>query len=480
MKKLSTLLLIFSLLALPASLWSEEEDSYGWGFTPLPLPSYDDDIGFTYGLRVTATKTHKDYKPFSVQIWAQYLASTKGYEDHAVYADVLDVFGTGLRVKGKLAYARTLLAQYYGYGNEHDIRRQQKIQEGKVAINENIPSQKTIITGEDLQGTDAFGWLSDKWADELNLNENFLRDPVGNIANLSAVNPGRRILRERQNRFFAYDRTRPYVQLSTENFIGNSDFKWFLGFRGQRYKVQSYYDRREGGEAEANSKTLVDIEQPYGYDAISEGDPRFVNAVRVALAYDSRPRARELNPNSGIFTDLHYEGVGKATGSHYQFHRATATWRQYIEILPSVFNKMGDEFVFAYRLQAQETFGDVPFFEKGRIYTMNEESEGLGGSGGLRGYPSNQFVDKVMTMANIEGRYTFAKTGFLGGMDFQLMGFYDIGRVAADWSEWQPKGMHKAYGPGIGMIWQKNTIVTIFRGTSPYESFTAFKLSHMF
>lgn len=479
-------ILIISLIAciVPAPIFSqpqeEEKSDDGWGFTPLPLPSYNDDIGFTYGLRVTATKYEQDYKPYKMLIWAQYLASTKGFEDHAVNMDVLDAFGSGIRLKARIAYARTLLAQYYGFGNNQDIRRIQKIKDGRVAIGENIPTLPTVVDGVDL--ADATGGLiGNKWSEEFNLNENFLHDPVNNIINYSALNPGRRILRERQNRYFAYDRTRPYAQLSAEDFIGNSNFKWFIGFRGQRYKIQSYFGRKEDGEAEENSATLLDIEQPYGYDAITEDERRFVNAGRVALAYDSRPRSREPNPNSGIFTDIHYEGVGKAaTGSHYDFHRLTGTWRQYMEFFPDTFNSMGQEFVFAYRVLAQETYGDVPFFEKGRIYNLNEDAEGLGGSGGIRGFPSNQFVDNVMTLANLEMRYTFSKKDWLGGIDWQLMAFYDIGRVAEDWKEWQPKGMHKAWGPGISMVWKKTTIVTILLGKSEFESFTAFKLSHLF
>ncbi|MCB1315366.1 MAG: hypothetical protein KDK27_05390 [Leptospiraceae bacterium] len=456
----------------------QQEEKEGLRFTGLPLPSYNDDIGFTYGLCGYATYYEAGYEPYRAQVWAQYLASTKGYEDHAASLDMLDFLGTGLRWKFQAGFSRTLLAQYYGFGNQQDIQYIDKVQRGEVPVGENIPTSRTILPGYEL--AEEFDIIAPKFADEFNLNQAFLYDPVGNFQNESALNPGRRILRERQNRYYNYDRIRPYFQASTENFIGDTNFKWFVGVRLQRYKIQSYAGDRDGSEAEYNSLTLVDIEQPSGYDAIAEGARRFVNGGRVALAYDSRPRARELNPNEGIFTDVHYEGVGKGTGSHYSFQRVTFTWRQYIELLHDFFNPYDMEMVFAYRLLAQETFGDVPFFEAGRIYNMREDSEGLGGSGGLRGYPSNQFVDRFMTMGNFELRTTFARTGFLGGMDFQLMAFYDIGRVAPSKDEWTLHGMHKAWGPGISMVWQRNTIVTIFAGSSQYSSFTAFKLSHMF
>lgn len=446
----------------------------GLRITGLPLPSYNDDIGFTYGLRAIGTYYEAGYDPYRFQIWGQYLASTKGFEDHAVNLDALNFLGTGLRFRVRAGYERTLVAQYYGESNFQDIQQIQRIKRGEVPAGENIPATRTILRGDQLAERSHF--IDSKFGDEFNINENVL---TGGL-NQSAINPGTRILRERQNRYFNYDRIRPYAEVSTQSFLGNTNFILFAGLRGQRYKIQSYFDDREGGEAETNSKTLIDVEQPLGYDAVEDDERRYVNALRFAVAYDSRPRVREQNPNEGIFADLHYEAVGKWSGSHYEFQRLTATWRQYFDIAPSFFNGFGHEFVFAYRVLGQETFGDVPFFEKGRIYTINESAEGLGGSGGLRGYPSNQFVDTVMTMANLEGRYTFAKIGALGGIDFQALYFYDIGRVAPGWQEWQPKDMHKAWGPGVSLVWQRNTIVTIFLGRSEFESFTAFRLSHMF
>ncbi|MCR9143668.1 MAG: hypothetical protein NXI24_15575 [bacterium] len=457
-----------------AAAGSPGEKPVGLRITGLPLPSYNDDIGFTYGLRVIGTYYENNYDPYRWQVWGQYLASTKGFEDHAANLDALDFLGSGLRLQIRAGFERTLNAQYYGFGNFQDIQQIERISTGEVPVGENIPATRTILRGDQLAERSDF--IDSKFGDEFNLNENVL---TGGLTS-SAINPGTRILRERQNKYFFYDRIRPYAQASTQSFLGETNFILFAGLRAQRYKIQSYFEDRDDGEAEANSRTLLDIEQPLGYDAVEENDRRYVNTVRAAIAYDSRPRVRELNPNSGIFADLHYEAAGKWSGSHYEFQRATLTWRQYIDVAPGFFNDFGHEFVFAYRLLGQETFGDVPFFEKGRIYTMNEASEGLGGSGGLRGYPSNQFVDTVMTMGNFEGRYTFARTGFLGGMDFQGLYFYDIGRVAPGWQEWQPKGLHKAWGPGISMVWQRNTIVTIFLGRSEFQSFTAFRLSHMF
>lgn len=177
-RKYFKLIAIASILLFPLSLMADDDD--GWGFTILPLPSYNDDIGFTYGLRVTTAKKSKDYEPYEMKFWAQYLGSTKGYEDHAVHADILDVFGSGLRVKMQGGFARTLVAQYYGYGNEQDIRRIQKVQEGRIAVGENIPATRSILEGSDI------GWVDGKFAEEFNVNENFLADPAGSFQNGTA------------------------------------------------------------------------------------------------------------------------------------------------------------------------------------------------------------------------------------------------------------------------------------------------------
>lgn len=496
MKRIVVLLFALPLLLLPAGLLAQNEDGEplpdkdpepgdDWSLTLLPLPSFNDDIGFTYGLRATTAFYGRDsegnaYEPYHYEIWAQYLASTRGFEDHAINFDMLDFFGTGLRFKARAGYSRTLNAQYYGIGNYQDIERIGRIRRGETPVAENVPRTRTVLPGYELAENSDF--IDGKFGDEFNLNENVLTSGLAAYWDGSGVNPGRRVLRERQDKYYNYDRVRPYLETSVEDWFGNTNFLWFAGFRGQRYKVESYAGVVDRRQAEANSQTLLDVEQPFGYEAVVDGRPDYVNGVRVAVGYDSRPRAREPNPNSGIFTDLHYEGVGKGTGSHYSFQRVTFTWRQYIEMFPDFFNSFNDELIFAYRLLGQETFGDAPFYELGRIYNMapNEGAEGLGGSGGLRGYPSNTFVDNFMAMANTELRYKFGSVSALGGIDFQAFYFYDVGRVAPRMRDFELKGLHRAWGPGLGFVWQKTTVVTVFAGRSEFESFTAFRLSHMF
>lgn len=444
------------------------EKPQGMEYTALPLPSYNSDDGFGMGLRVQANHYDNDLEPYDYSIFGQLFKTTKGYEYHIVEADILDIFGSPFRIKARAGFERTLNAQYYGYGNYHDMQRQDRIIQGRSPTVGNIPESRDLIQVND----------------EFTLNENFIDDEDYSIKSdqelEDQVNPGRRVLRERQNKYYNYDRIRPFFEASSEDFFPGTNFKWFLGTRVSRYKIQSYWGDKDGGEAEQNTKTLIDIEQPEGYDAVY--NMKWVNTLRAALVYDSRPRLREKNPNEGFLMDIHVEGSGRGTGSDYSFTRVTGAVRQYVDILPSTFNDWGQELVFSYRLLGQETFGNVPFYEAGYItpYADSEFNEGLGSKRGIRGYAANQFVDRVMTMLNTEVRYTISKTSVLGGMDFMLIGYYDIGRTAHEKKELTLKGMHRAYGGGLRMVWKRQTIINISYGRSTYGHNLNFSFNHPF
>ena len=149
-------------------------------------------------------------------------------------------------------------------------------------------------------------------------------------------------------------------------------------------------------------------------------------------------------------------------------------------LFPGFFNPQDRELVFAYRILGQKTTGDVPFYELGRIYTSRESAEGLGGNGGLRGYPANQFVYRVMGMANFEMRLTTFSVDALGGIDFIFLGYYDVGRVAPTNREMTLKGLHRAYGGGVRLLWQENVVINISYGRSQFESNFNFGFNHMF
>ena len=444
MKKL-TLCLLACALAFGGLQAQEEvpEKKEGMAFLPIPFVAGNSDIGFGFGLLLIGTYSHSDYTPYQFRVLGQLFHTGLGYDDHFVELDFVRFLGSPFRFKSKIGYSRNLVAQYYGTGNVKDLPRQSRITSGETAVNENLPFTEDLF----------------QLNDEITLNRNVVDNPSGNL-----LNPSRRYLRETQNRYFNYDSTEPYLNLSLEDWFGDTNFKWVAGVNATRYKIQSYYNDYEGGNTFPNRKTLIDLEQPTGYDALD--GPRMVNLAKFSLVYDSRPRAREGNPNSGILAGFDYENSGKGTGSDYGFYRGKAYFKQYLEILPDAFAP-ARELVFAYRLEARRNYGDMPFFS----------SEALGGSKTIRGYSSNQFSDRAGAMVNTELRYTFAKTA---GMDFILMGYFDAGRVAPSFREIDSRGWHKAGGGGIRFVVQKNTVINISTGRSKHGSNLSIALGHMF
>ncbi len=454
--RIVAILFISALTASPllANDGDKGKQPEGIKFKFLPLIAASSDDGLGLGIRLFLTNFDAEVAPYKWRAFAQYYKTSLGFEFHELNLDMLRFFGTPFRVKFSGGLERRLNSNWYGIGNTHDIRRIQRVQKGEIPINENLPGVPDLLQVDD--------------------NVTVNRNCASNFPNCNLnSNLPRRVLRESQNKYYKYDYIAPFANISTEDFFGKSNFLWFVGFEGRRVRIQSYEGDTEAGNTTPNIKTLLDIQQPLGYNATE--DPKFVNGIRLALGYDSRPRIRERNPNSGVYADFHVTSVSKATGAAYDFTRYTATWRQYLEVISGF-----PELVFAYRLQLQETTGDVPFFEMGRIRSMNEEGIGIGGNRGVRGYPNNQFVDRVFALTNFELRYSIKRWAAIGGIDLVLIGYYDVGRVAPTKKDLSLDGLHKAAGGGIRLVWGKDTVVNITTGRSQYESNFNFSFGHMF
>jgi hypothetical protein len=321
--KIISIVLFFIALSLFAQ--EKQDELKGLKFTGLPLISFSTDDGFGYGVRIYGTYYEEGYAPFKYQSYGQFYRTTKGFEYHEFSLDSLKFLGTPFRVRMNVGIERYLNAQYYGYSNYQDLPRQKKIKAGELPINENIQPTPTLY----------------KINESLTLNTNYLNN--NNLLDPNNYNKSEKELKESQDKYFNYDSIKPFFTITTEDFIGDTNFKWFTGVRLQRYRIQSYKGDVDKGQTYPNIETLIDHEKPVGYDATEK--PRYVNTIRLAFAYDSRPRIRELNPNDGIFADIHYEGAGKSTGSNYTFNRYTLTYRQYIEILSGIFKPMNQELV---------------------------------------------------------------------------------------------------------------------------------------
>ncbi len=213
--------------------------------------------------------------------------------------------------------------------------------------------------------------------------------------------------------------------------------------------------------------TLFDLERPVGYDATEK--PRFVNGARARLTYETIPRSREVNPNTGFVIGVGTEASGRLMGSSYTFQRHTLFWYHYFELFEDYFKPRKKELVLALRALAMESHGAMPFFHE----------RGLGGRT-LRGYPSNQFVDRVLVTSSVELRYTFARVAMLGGTDFIGEVFFDQGRVAPTRREISNRDWHRAAGVGIGAVAGGNAMLEFSVGRSRFETYFELSFGHSF
>ena len=414
----------------------------GTAVTALPLVGYTTDWGLLYGARLITTNYNKNMLDYNYRFWFQFLNSSLGYSDHAFNFK----YNTrqGIEFKTRIGYKRDKYANYFGLGNFQDIARIKQIKSNRPI--------ETIGA---------------------NINRNF-QNQIDNDALDDA-------LIDSQNRFFNYDYTSPYLDFTIGNWIRGSKFKWLTGFSLQNYILRTYNNFFDNGTILKKLPSFIDLEQPTGYEAIIDDKQKTVNYLKLGFAYDTRPLERINNPNSGIFTDFFVESSSKIFGSNYTFSKFTYTFRQFYTFKEDYWKARKMEWTFVYRILLNSASGsNVPFFEAGRIDTIEESSRGLGGVGGLRGYVDNQFIDNFMALINLEMRWTFAKTSLLGGMNWQWFVFYDLGRVSKNIQKFALDYFHKDAGLGLTAIWNENTPLKLFVGYSQFDRYIAFTVDNTY
>lgn len=421
-----------------------EKDESGFTLIPLPWLIASSDLGVGPVGLLLLTESRPGTEPFKRQITLVGARTNLGFEVLFLKIDTRRILDTPFRLVLNGGFIRDLETNYFGRGNYQDIRRQQRIRKGEIPVQKNIPSSPDLLQGE-----------------EVSLNADFPQNPE------AGLNPGRRILRESQNKYFFYVTVLRYLYLNLENRFGDTNFKWNVGAYYNRYQIYSYEGEKENNNTVPNTKTLLDLDRPTGYDAV--GDVKYANIVAASLLYDSRPPGREVSPSTGTYTGFNLEGAGRESGSDYSFRRVTIFFTHYFSLFPDFFHRREEELVFALRAQGMETYGNVPFFEE----------KGLGGKL-LRGYPANQFVDRVAVLGGAELRYNFIRSSVFGGTDYMMLLFLDQGRVAPERRQLTLREWHRSAGLGFDMLVKKNTMLEFVIGFSRYEKYFELTTEHTF
>ena len=170
--------------------------------------------------------------------------------------------------------------------------------------------------------------------------------------------------------------------------------------------------------------------------------PERSNYLRAGLIWDTRDR--EIGPHRGTWAEVLVQRVSKEIGASEDFTRWTTTVRQYVPL--------GSRLTFAQRVVAQGLDGNAPFDELTTIQSSFKQTEGLGGSGSLRGIPKDRYIGKALLLSNSELRWhavdfsLFKRQSFLA-----LSGFADAGRVWSDRFRLDESfdDLHMGYGGGV-------------------------------
>jgi outer membrane protein assembly factor BamA len=137
-------------------------------------------------------------------------------------------------------------------------------------------------------------------------------------------------------------------------------------------------------------------------------------SVRAGLVFDTRDR--ETGPTGGQWI----EALVQRTPD---FTRVTTTARAYASL--------GQRLVWAQRAVAQNLSGsEAAFYELSPIQGSFKDTEGLGGSGTVRGLPMNRYIGKGVAFATEELRWDASHFKVLGRESALIVsGFVDAGRV---------------------------------------------------
>jgi outer membrane protein assembly factor BamA len=198
------------------------------------------------------------------------------------------------------------------------------------------------------------------------------------------------------------------------------------------------------------------------------------NFLRFGLSFDTRDF--EPDPNHGVFIDAALDLGTSVLGSRYGWTRFLISPRAYLSPIPRL-----ADLVIAARGTLQVQSRDTPFFEMKLIPWTEDPRNGLGGLRTLRGYKQDRFVGPVMTLLNVELRWTFVRFQ-VARQKIALIAvpFVDVGAVFDRFSDLQLGGWRRGQGGALRISWNLATIVTIDYGRSSEDSGLYINFNHQF
>jgi outer membrane protein assembly factor BamA len=262
------------------------------------------------------------------------------------------------------------------------------------------------------------------------------------------------------SRYDSYQLTQPMLLLALERPLLRGVLRPLVGVG------LSYNDVRDPGETRLSEDCVAGL--------IVGCAGGWNDFLRLGIAYDTRDF--EPDPNSGVLIDAALDVGTRLLGSEYTWLRGMLAARSYLSLLPGV-----TDLVLATRLTLVVQSSDTPFFAMNWIPYLDDPRQGLGGLRTLRGYKQDRFVGPVMTLANAELRWTFARSEPFGQrFAWMVVPFVDAGRVDDELADIELEGVHANLGLALRAAWNLATIITVEYAASPEDSGTYVNFNHIF
>ena len=397
---------------------------------PIPTISFDQDVGFQYGLALDLFDFGKPtiYPEYKHKFYFEWSRTTKGSGINRIYYDS-EYLIPKIRLTADLSYLTEQTLQFFGFN-------------GYEAV------------------------YNPEWENESNQSQ------------------------YRSRVFYRHDRK---IFRVLANFQGNllkdnDKVKWILGFTFFDTKVSTVDTARlNRGNSNPLPETalLYDKYVDWGIIKEEEKDGNITTYLKAGLIYDSRDF--EFFPAKGMWSEATISyAPGFLGDKNFEYSKLTLIHRQY-------FSLGSKDLVLAYRLGYQATLsGEVPFHIQPHIvptFMTAATSQGLGGAKTLRGIMRNRVVGDGIVLGNAELRWKFLKT-HLGKSDlyFGANAFFDIGRVVQkidfeisqdiidnsdnntgedymeDYFDLGAEAFHSSSGLGLKIGYNENQIVSVDYG----------------
>ncbi|MCZ8344637.1 MAG: DUF5982 domain-containing protein [Leptospira sp.] len=443
----------------------------GGYFTGLPLINSDPNVGIGYGARVlyfyNGEKTSPlfEYTPYRYRVFAQYFNTTRNAPYHWASLDAPYLFDTKWRLRADLIYQRNPNSLYFGIGES----TMQPLQ----YLERNDPSGRIVRNAP-------FAAYED--------NLSFRRPGDVGIGEAPVVS---------DNKYNRYDIESPEFSLSGEYSFFGGTVRAVTGARFSKQIIRTFdgkYNEARLGSPDgllAIGYPNTEIGTPQGETRVTrdQKDQRIVgfnggytNTLRAGIVYDTRDF--EPDPNRGLFLEYTHERSSRAVGSNYEYNKNFVSGRIFLSPVTWVTNRppeILEKLVFAARGAMVQTNGDAPFYEFRNMWGTETNQSGLGGRTTIRGYKQDRFVGQTMAYANFEIRWKFASADIAGQhFDFQLVPFYDVGRVWDRTVDANLKDYKHSRGIGLRIPWNQATVIYFDYAVSKEDRQLFINFNHIF